>query len=268
MPSRPSRFAVGDVHGHPQALVAALAAAGLTDDKGHWTGDDATLWFVGDFFDRGPDGVGVCEIVRRLQDEAAAAGGQVGAVLGNHEVLALGMHDHGDQTAPWHDGEQHSFAKSWLANGGQPEDQRRLDDGLLAWLRELPAVARVADDLLLHADTLAYLEWGDDVETINAGVAAALRGDDLAAHWTCWARMTTRFAFTGEDGAQEAERLLGALGGTRIVHGHSPITVLTGTPPDEVTGPHAYADGRALDVDGGLFAGGPCLVVPLDPAAD
>ena len=268
MSTPPQCFAVGDVHGHRRELEAALATAGLTDAEGHWDAGERSLWFLGDFFDRGPDGVGVCETVMRLQDEAAAAGGEVGAVLGNHEVLALGMHDHHDAPAPSDDGERHSFAQSWLANGGQPHDQSRLDDRLVEWLRRLPAVARVGDDLLLHADTLSYLEWGPDVETINAGVAAALAGDDFAAHWTCWARLTTRFAFTGEDGEHLAEEFLSTLGGNRVVHGHSPITVLTGTPPHEVTEPYSYAGGRALDLDGGLFAGGPCLVVLLHGVAD
>jgi hypothetical protein len=264
MPTSSARYAISDVHGHRDAMVAALATAGLVDHEGAWTGGTATLWCLGDFFDRGPDGVGVVETVMRLQTQAREAGGHVGALLGNHEVLALGMHDFGDAPVSGGVTERRSFAGSWMINGGQPQDQNRLDDAHLEWLRALPAVIRDGDDLLVHSDTLAYLEWGWTVEDVNAGIRAALTDDDLAARWTCWARMTTRFAFNGPAGEEEADELLGALGGTRIVHGHSPITVLTGTPPDEVTEPYSYAGGRALGIDGGLFAGGPCLVVPLE----
>ena len=47
-------------------------------------GRDARLWLVGDLVDRGPDGVGVIELVRRLQRE-----GDVHCLLGNHELLLL-----------------------------------------------------------------------------------------------------------------------------------------------------------------------------------
>jgi hypothetical protein len=36
-----------------------------------------------------------------------------------------------------------------------------------------------------------------------------------------------------------------------------------GVPPALVEGPCLYADGKVLGIDGGLFVGGPCLVVPL-----
>ncbi|WP_152186171.1 metallophosphoesterase [Segeticoccus rhizosphaerae] len=264
MPTSSARYAISDVHGHRDQMLAALATAGLVDGEGDWAGGEASLWCLGDFFDRGPDGVGVVEAVMRLQTQAQEAGGHVGALLGNHEVLALGMRDFRDAPVAGGVAERPSFANSWLINGGQPQDQDRLQPAHLDWLRALPAVVRDDDDLLLHSDTLAYLEWGAGLEEINAGVRASLTEDDLTARWTCWARMTTRFAFNGPEGEQEADALLGALGGTRIVHGHSPITVLTGVPPHAVTEPYSYAGGRALGIDGGLFAGGPCLVVPLE----
>jgi hypothetical protein len=58
--------------------------------------------------------------------------------------------------------------------------------------------------------------------------------------------------------------MLQQLGGRRIVHGHSIIGTLTGQHPSEVSGPLSYAGGRALAVDGGIYARGPCLVVRLD----
>ena len=59
------------------------------------------------------------------------------------------------------------------------------------------------------------------------------------------------------------DALLDAYGGTRIVHGHTPIASVRGVDPRAVTGPLAYGDGRVLNVDHCLFAGGPGFVTRL-----
>ena len=103
------RFAVSDVHGHRDDLVDVLRAAGLVDAAGDWSGDDATLWVLGDYVDRGPDGVGVIDVVMRLQQQAPRSGGRVGALMGNHEVLALGMHRFSDAIVRDADGHEHAL---------------------------------------------------------------------------------------------------------------------------------------------------------------
>jgi len=45
---------------------------------------------TGDCVDRGPHSVAVLQLMWRLQEEAAAAGGEVRLLLGNHEAWALG----------------------------------------------------------------------------------------------------------------------------------------------------------------------------------
>lgn len=260
------RYAVGDVHGHRREVRTALAGRGLVDDSGDWAGGDAEVWFMGDLMDRGPDGAGVVEDVMRWQQQASDAGGVVASVLGNHEVLALGFRglrealSYGATPA----GESQGFAMSWSLNGGQLHDQDRLTPEMAAWMRQLPAIARIGDDVLMHADTMEYLKWGDAVDSINQAIATALSGDDLEAGWRLWASMTTRYAFVADDGPDRARTMLDALGGQRIVHGHSIIGDLIGREPAEVTEAWAYAGGLVLAVDGGIYAGGPSLVVPLD----
>lgn len=272
MPSDPSAraaraYAVSDVHGHPAELIAALHRVGLVDGDGSWAGADTRLWFLGDYVDRGSDGIGVVDLVMRLQHESASTGGHVGALLGNHEVLALGMHEFGDQQVRSPDGRTFSFAESWLVNGGRVQDQEGLTEAHLQWLRALPATAREGDQLLMHSDTLAYLDWGATIDAINGQLSTILHSDDLVSTWHCWEQMTSRFAFRGHDGPAAAANVLGALGGKQIVHGHSPVSILTELPATEVTEPLLYADGLALAIDGGLFSGGPCLVVPLPLSA-
>ena len=258
-------YVVSDVHGHVDDLVAALRRAGLLDADLAWGGASARLTFMGDYFDRGPDGIAVVDLVRRLQREAGAAGGRVDALIGNHEILALGMSRFGAQHVPSGSWNRRSFARSWALNGGQLHDQQGLTDEHIRWLSSLDSVLRAGDDLLLHSDTTEYLRWGDTAEQINESVRKVLAGDDLQAWWQCWVRLTTRYAFAGLEGEQVATELLAVFGGQRIVHGHSVISTFTGQLPGEVTGPLSYAGGRVLAVDGGIYAGGPCLVVRLDP---
>lgn len=255
-------YVVGDVHGHLAELTRALHVAELCDEDGHWTGDEAELWFLGDFVDRGPDGVGVIDLVMRLGEEAAETGGSVNSLIGNHEVLLLGMHRFGDDQVPDSMGPR-SFARSWLLNGGLRSDQDRLTDEHVEWLTNRPVLKLRDDHLLMHSDTAAYLEWGSSIEEVNEAVRHVLKGDDLIDWWECWRKMTTRYAFRGPQGPEIADELLATLGGSTIVHGHSVIADQLGVPPEEIDGPLVYADGKVLAIDAGLYSGGPCLVVPL-----
>jgi hypothetical protein len=258
-------YVVGDVHGHRRELIEALQAARLLDASATWSAGDSRVWFVGDFFDRGPDGTGVVADVMRLAGQARDAGGEVEALLGNHEVLALGMHFFGDREMTTSSG-RHSFGWSWLSNGGVAADQESLTPRQVRWLAERPVLGRLGADLLMHSDTREYLAWGESVEAINAAVRETLAGDDVDAWWECWRRLTTRYAFRGEGGTTVATEMLSTLGGTRIVHGHTLIADQLGVDPATVAEPLRYAGGRVLNVDGGLFAGGPCLVVKLTGA--
>jgi hypothetical protein len=257
-----STYVVGDVHGHLDELLAALADAGLVDEEASWSGGDAHLWFLGDFVDRGPDGIGVIDLVMRLAEEAAESGGQVEALLGNHEILLLGMHRFGDTDVPSDFGPR-SFARSWEMNGGQHTDQEAVTDEHVEWLTARPAVALVGRHLLMHSDTIEYLVWGSEIDEINDGIRDVLESDDLVEWWEVWRRLTTRHAFRGPQGSDVATELLTVLGGEQVVHGHSVIADQLGIPPVLVTSPYEYADGKALGVDGGVFVGGPCLVVKL-----
>jgi hypothetical protein len=64
--------------------------------------------------------------------------------------------------------------------------------------------------------------------------------------------------------AAVTDRLLGTLGGSRIVHGHTPIASVLGADPRAVTAPFHYGEGRILNVDHCLFGGGPGFVTRLD----
>ncbi|MFK4224492.1 metallophosphoesterase [Streptomyces sp. NPDC019890] len=264
-------YVVGDVHGYLDELVAALGAQGLIDAEGHWAAGHARLWFLGDFTDRGPDGIGVIDLVMRLSAEAAAAGGYCKALMGNHELLLLGAKRFGDTPVNSGAGTA-TFQAAWLLNGGQKSDMDRLQEVHLQWMARLDAVIEEDEHLLMHSDTTAYLEYGSSIEDVNDNVHEILTRNDADECWDLFRKFTKRFAFRDEAGPQAVRELLAAYGGRRIVHGHSPIPYLLGEVGTEdgedgerpvVEGPHVYADGLAIAMDGGVTMAGKLLVVQL-----
>jgi Calcineurin-like phosphoesterase len=257
------RYAVSDVHGHRDVLVTALTRTGLLSDDARWAGGDSSLFVLGDMLDRGPDGIGTIDLVMRLEKQAAQAGGRVVTLLGNHEILALGVRRFRSQELGRPD-RARSFALAWMRNGGIRRDQEAMTVEHEEWLVTRPAAILDGDDLLVHSDTAEYLRWGDSVAQVNATVRDALDSEDAERWWDCWRWLTDRYAFLGSDGLANAGRLLSTLGGRRVVHGHSLIGDLRHMLSEHVTQAWRYADGLALAIDGGIYDGGPCLVVPLD----
>ncbi|WP_412079278.1 metallophosphoesterase [Streptomyces xanthophaeus] len=266
-------YVVGDVHGYLDELVTELHAQGLIDADRRWSAGNARLWFLGDFTDRGPDGIGVIDLVMRLSAEAAAAGGYCKALMGNHELLLIGAKRFGDTPVSSGAGTA-TFQAAWLLNGGQRTDMERLQDVHLQWMSRLDAAVLVEGHLLLHSDTTAYLDYGDSVEDVNDTIHELLNRNDADITWDLFRKFTKRFAFRDEGtGPQAVRELLGTYGGSRVVHGHSPIPYLLGEVgtedgdeargPEAVDGPHVYAEGLAIAMDGGVTMAGKLLVVQL-----
>jgi len=267
-------YVVGDVHGYLDELLAALAEQGLVDAEGCWAAGNARLWFLGDFTDRGPDGIGVIDLVMRLSAEAAAAGGYCKALMGNHELLLIGAKRFGDTPVNSGAGTA-TFQAAWLLNGGQKTDMDRLQDHHLQWMSRLDALEQVDGHLLVHSDTTAYLDYGGSIEEVNDTIRETLTRNDADEVWDLFRKFTKRFSFRDEGGADHVRSLLDVFGGSRIVHGHSPIPYLLGEVGSEdgedrsgpvIEGPHVYADGLAIAMDGGVTMAGKLLVqqLPLD----
>jgi hypothetical protein len=191
--------AVADVHGAHSSLVEILAATGLIDAEAHWTGGATHLVSLGDVLDRGPDSRAVLDLLMRLQGEAAAQGGHVHVVLGNHEVMNL-MGDLRYLTAP----DYAAFATdetetlraeayvSYSARRGAADEatlalfdqtyprgyfarQEAMSAGGTygAWLLSLPAIVVVNDTAFVHGG-LPPLVATTSLESLNAAVATKL----------------------------------------------------------------------------------------------
>ncbi len=251
---------IGDVHGQLKKLLKLLQDTGLINEKHSWTGRDAILWFLGDFVDRGPDGISVLDLVMRLQNEAMAAGGQVASLLGNHEALLLAAYRFGRRST----GLGSNFLSRWKQNGGHRKDIAGLTRQHLDWMAQLPAMARVGDYLLIHADAPLYLNFGNTVDEVNAAFLKILSRSDALD----WEEMLEAFARRGAfmndlQGDAFAGRFLKQFGGRQLIHGHTPISSALRCPPKNVTKPWVYANGQCVNIDGGMFLGGPGFVYQL-----
>ncbi len=247
-------YIIGDIHGNLLKLVDLLVEAKLIDEQRRWIGGGSQLWFMGDFFDRGPHGIGVVELVMRLQGQAADAGGSVRALLGNHEVLFLGAH---------HFPYQRKFQLSWKRNGGQDSDLSSVTSRQIAWLRGLPALALVENRLLMHADAMFYLGYGSTLDEVNTLFSEVLHNDEPDDWGQILEDFAERMAFSNSEsrGAANAARYLDTFGGEQIIHGHTPIQYVA----DVIIPGHPliYANKLCVNVDGGMYLGGTGFVYRL-----
>jgi hypothetical protein len=258
-------YVIGDVHGELEKLRNLLRGAELirndNDGSETWSGGESTLWFIGDLVDHGPDGIGAVALIMRLQQQAAAVGGRVQVLLGNHDMLLLAARRFGARPIP---GSEKTCLDYWQENGGQETDLERITPDHARWLSSLPDMAREGEHLLAHADALLYTRYGQSIAQVNQTMTDLLQSDDI----TGWDRLLDEFsehrAFVdATTGAERAGAFLRHFGGRQLVHGHTPIAKMTGQPPEAVREPLLYAGGHCLDVDPGMYLGGPGFVYRL-----
>jgi hypothetical protein len=250
----------GDIHGQFKTMVNLLQRSEIIDADQRWKGGDATAWFLGDFVDRGPAGLDAIDLVMRLQQEAKQAGGNVHALLGNHDVLLLAASRFGEQPAGGPGG---TFQADWLLNGGCMTDLEHLSEKHIAWLSQLPALAQVDGLLLAHADAAFYLDYGQSIEAVNQAFRSLLENGSAEAWDALLENFSRRFEFDENRSSQAGvmlERVFNTYGGTQLVHGHTPISYMTGQDATTVSVPLVYAQGKCVNVDGGMYLGGPGVV--------
>lgn len=150
-------YAIGDVHGE-SALLDQLLGRILRDRAERASGLAATIVFLGDYVDRGPDSRGVMErIVSGMADDCT-----VHFLMGNHEQAMLHFLD--DPLA----------AERWLAFGGVAT----LASYGVEALGDTTDPVRLRDELLhrlppAHLDRLRTLElWVEcgDYAFVHAGI--------------------------------------------------------------------------------------------------
>lgn len=241
-------YVTSDAHGHLRALDQALELV--------QPGADDTLYVLGDMVDRGPEPVGVLQLVRGLDN--------VHVLMGNHERMLLDTVGHGDA----------ADELTWHMNGGfvtaeqldgLPGDAYR---DLMDWIAGLPLFAVVeTDDLRVPAGTgerrvhlLSHA--GIDALALRGYLATAGYAGDTADGGYVGVPLD---AWNAAMAAQDAEDLLwirdgfwGEATGLVDAAGHGPVVVAGHTPSlliSRYAGPMASRcmdeDGRALMVEVG-----------------
>ncbi|RYZ50966.1 MAG: metallophosphoesterase, partial [Sphingobacteriales bacterium] len=87
MPSR--LLIISDIEGNFKGFYDFLIGNKVIDSGFNWIFGDGHLVLLGDFVDRGNFVIQVLWLVYMLEQKAAAAGGQVHYILGNHEIINL-----------------------------------------------------------------------------------------------------------------------------------------------------------------------------------
>ncbi len=250
-------YVIGDIHGQYAKLIRLLQGSHLVDDSLSWIGGQSSLWCLGDFFDRGPSGLDVVILWMRLQKQAVKAGGYVGALLGNHDVTLLSAHFLGEQRTT---GASGTFIADWYRNGGVTTDLKAIERDQIDWLIALPAMALVEDRLFVHADAMFYTQYGSSIGEVNEAFRALLYSRDIVA----WDKLLDQFsehrAFYTQGGTDRARSFMERYGGSQIVHGHTPIPKMSKHSAYSVRDAYLYANGLCMNVDGGMYLGGPGFI--------
>jgi hypothetical protein len=204
----PARIvAVGDVHGAGDALVSILQKAGLIDAQKRWTGGTSILVQTGDLLDRGPGVRQILDLLMALETQAAAAGGRVQALMGNHEVMNIigetrdvapelyqqfadakseQKREDGFQAASKLNGGSSIDKAEWMTAHPLGYIEYREALGANApygkWLRSKPVVADIGDTIFMHGGiTLEFTT--DSVDNINKRVRRELTEFEDGFRW-------------------------------------------------------------------------------------
>lgn len=259
--------AIGDLHGDLDATRRAFRLAGAIDGTDAWIGGKLVVVQTGDLIDRGDDDRKVLDFTERLKSEATKAGGDLVALVGNHEIMNVdldfryvtrGAFAAFSDVTP----KSESIAQT-AASFGTDERGRAsafLPGGPYArMLAPRPVVARVGDSIFVHGGILPkHVRSG--LDDINEGTRKWLLGESrsrpkelAASDGPLWTRMYSAAPSASE--CATLDEALKALSAKRMVMGHTPQK------PDI----NAACGGKAWRIDVGMakYYGGPIQVLEL-----
>ncbi len=131
----PRTIAIGDIHGHSEALAAVINALDLRQDD--------TIVLLGDYVDRGPDSRGALEQVIELGERCHAV-----PLMGNHEEMMLGAREGRDDLRFWLRCGGDATLKSYSGD----QDVRRIPAEHFRFLKNLPHYFETDTHFFIHAN--------------------------------------------------------------------------------------------------------------------
>jgi hypothetical protein len=254
LPGAERIVAIGDLHGDVAAARAALRLAGALGPDDHWRGGKLVVVQTGDQLDRGDDEPDILELLERLAKEAAAAGGALHALNGNHEVMNVA----GDFRYVTPDGFRDYAASEpdldrALVERVPPEQRGRAGaflpgEAVARRLATRPSIVQVGDSVFVHGGVLEqHVRHG--IDRINREIQAWMATPRLveppaiamAPDGPLWTRLYSD-GVPVSSACEELGRVLAALSAKRLVVGH---TV-------QEQGINSACDGRVWRIDVGL----------------
>ena len=221
-------YAISDIHGGYAELGELLTQNGLISGFNQdpakaasitWTGKTAIFVVAGDLIDKGVESLGVVDLLRALEPQAARAGGRLVVTLGNHEAEFFDNPKNDKATASDADGigitvelKNKGIDPKAFAAGTDPE-------GRGAWLRSLPMAVRIKKWFFSHGGNTD----GDGIAKLEKRFESALDGKNGFGDKD----------ITGNDSILEAQSWWGkkagdyasALGVKHMVFGHDPAAL-------------------------------------------
>jgi len=200
--------AIGDSHGAYKEFTGLLRQTGLVDGSLAWSGGETHLVSLGDFLDRGADSRKIMDLLMGLQAQAAAAGGKVHVVVGNHELMNLtgdlryvSEAEYAAFAAEEDEAERNAARAAYAALPPEAQSktfEQRYPAGFFAhrrafspsgrygtWLRAQPFMVVVNDSVFVHGGLPPLLE-GASLDQANQQLSAMLSRYD--ASWDSFAR--------------------------------------------------------------------------------
>ena len=245
LPAVPRIVAVSDIHGQYALLVRLLRANRVIDTQDRWALGTDTLVIAGDVFDRGPQVTEAFWLLYGLQQQAAAAGGAVHFVLGNHETMVL--YDDLRYVNP-------KYLRSAQLLGRSYPQLYAADSVIGQWLRTRPVLLQIGDTLFLHGGiSPEAVQMALDPAHTNAAYQASLgipkaevKADPASAPLYDGKTSPIRYRgyFDGRLDSQGVQAVLDRLQLKRIVVGHTSM-------------PHvsSFHDGRVIAIDSSIKNG-------------
>jgi len=209
-------FAVGDVHGRLDLLEKLLDL--IAQDLHAKPPLEATIVFLGDYIDRGPDSAGVVSLLAQGELPAPAV-----ALRGNHEAVLLQFLEDPEILREW----RHWGGLETLASYGV-DARVALRDRTFEPAREALWRALPREHLAFYLETRLSFESGDYF-FCHAGVRPGLPLHRQDEHDLLWIRDD----FNTFEGPHEKV----------IVHGHTPVEAPLDLPNRIAVDTGAYASG-------------------------
>jgi hypothetical protein len=211
-------IALGDVHGGYERLINLLSLAGLIKPDGQssigysWSGGNRLLLCTGDLINKGDRSIEVIDLMKSLETQAPASGGEVVITLGNHEAEFLANPTKDKST---------EFRDELHDRGMDPESLARGETPYGEWLMNRPFAARVNDWFFAHGGNTS----GKTIHELAEGFRAAVDQGDWGSDFISGddSLLEAREWWRGEGKAKELlDGYLSALNCNHIVFGHDP----------------------------------------------